>query len=119
MARPISILELTDAERAELERRVNARTTAMRDHLRARIILRRSAGVTQTQVAAELGVSKACVNQWSQRFEREGLAGLQDRPGRGRRSSIAPEKVEQVILRALLSHRLSNEGGLNLPCLVE
>ena len=100
MARPISILELTDAERAELERRVNARTTAMRDHLRARIILRRSAGVTQTQVAAELGVSKACVNQWSQRFEREGLAGLQDRPGRGRRSSIAPEKVEQVILRA-------------------
>ena len=100
MARPISILELTDAERAELERRVNAPTTAMRDHLRARIILRRSAGVTQTQVAAELGVSKACVNQWSQRFEREGLAGLQDRPGRGRRSSIAPEKVVQVILRA-------------------
>ena len=89
MARPISILELTDAERAELERRVNAPTTAMRDHLRARIILRRSAGVTQTQVAAELGVSKACVNQWSQRFEREGLAGLQDRPGRGRRSSIS------------------------------
>ena len=27
--------------------------------------------------------------------------------------------VAQVHLRPLLSHRLSNEGGLNLPCLVE
>ena len=79
---------------------MQAPTTAMRDYLRAQIILRRTAGIAQTQVAAELGVSKACVNKWSQRFEREGLAGLQDRPGRGRRPSIAPATVEQVILRA-------------------
>ena len=100
MARPVSVLEITDPEHAELERRVQAPTTAVRDHLRARIILRRVAGLSQEQVAAELGVSKACVNKWSQRFDREGLAGLRDRPGRGRRPSITPEKVEHVIVRA-------------------
>lgn len=100
MARPVSVLEITDPERAELERRVQAPTTAVRDHLRARIILRRVAGLSQEQVAAELGVSKVCVNKWSQRFDREGLAGLRDRPGRGRRPSITPEKVEHVILQA-------------------
>ena len=74
--------------------------------MRARIILRRVAGLSQEQVAAELGVSKACVNKWSQRFDREGLAGLQDRPGRGRRPSIAPEKVEQVMLSPDSVHRI-------------
>ena len=62
--------------------------------------MRRVAGLSQEQVAAELGVSKVCVNKWSQRFDREGLAGLRGRPGRGRRPSITPEKVEHVILQA-------------------
>ena len=29
------------------------------------------------------------------------------------------ELPPQVLYKSLLSHRLSNEGGLNLPCLVE
>ena len=81
-------------------RRVNAPTTSMRDSLRARIVLRRTEGIRQAQVAEELGVSRPCVNKWSQRFEREGLAGLQDQKGRGRRPSISPDKIEQVIIRA-------------------
>ena len=56
--------------------------------------------VKQEQVAEQLGVSKACVNKWSQRFEREGLEGLKDRKGRGRPPSIPADKVEQVITRA-------------------
>lgn len=100
MGRPISKVELTAAEREELQRRVNAATTSKRDSLRASIILRRCEGVKQAQVAEELGVSVPCVNKWSQRFEREGLEGLKDRKGRGRHASIPPEKVEQVITRA-------------------
>ncbi len=100
MPRPISKVELTEAEREELHRRVDAPTTSMRDSLRARIVLRRTAGISQAQVAEELGVSRPCVNKWSQRFEREGLAGLRDQKGRGRRPSISPDKIEQVIIRA-------------------
>ena len=101
MARPVSILDITETERTELQRRLNSPTTAQRDSLRAAIVLRRGEGIKQEQVAEQLGVSKACVNKWSQRFEREGLEGLEDRKGRGRPASIPAHKVEQVITRGL------------------
>jgi transposase len=100
MARPISIIEITEQEKQELQRRVKASTVSKRDSLRAQIILRRADGLKQAEVAEEQGVSVACVNKWSQRFERAGMEGLKDRSGRGRRISIPPEKIEQVITRA-------------------
>jgi len=100
MARPISIIELTEVEEQELQRRVKASTASKRDSLRAAIVLRRSEGVRQSQVAQELGVSVACVNKWSQRFERDGLDGLADAKGRGRPPSLPASKVEEVITRA-------------------
>ncbi len=100
MARPISVVELTEAEEQELQRRVMASTVSKRDSLRAAIVLRRSEGVKQVQVAKELGVSVTCVNKWSQRFERDGLEGLEDAKGRGRPSSLPVDKVEQVITGA-------------------
>lgn len=100
MARPISKIELTEAERQELRRRVNAPSVSKRDSLRAAIILRRADGIGQVQVARELGVSAASVNKWSQRFERDGLSSLKDKKGRGRRPSIPAHKVQQVITKA-------------------
>lgn len=100
MARPISIVEITDEERSELERRVSAHTTPQRDSLRAAIVLKRSAGMKQVDVAAELGVSVACVNKWSQRFEREGIQGLKDRQRSGRPNEIPVEIVERVVTEA-------------------
>jgi transposase len=91
---------LTVEERQELERRAKAPTATRRDSLRAQIILRRAAGTRQVDVAQQLGVSVTCVNLWSQRFERDGLDGLRDRPGRGRPCSIPEDTVDQVITRA-------------------
>ena len=78
---------------------MKAPTTTKRDSLRAEIILARAQGMKQKEVAEKLGVSVACVNKWSQRFEREGLDGLRDLEGRGRSPSIPAEVVEQVITR--------------------
>jgi len=100
MARPIAIIDLTEAEHKELRRRVNAHSVSKRDSRRAAIVLRRASGLKQHDVAAELGVSVACVNKWSQRFERDGLAGLNDRPGRGRKPSIPECTMERVITEA-------------------
>lgn len=100
MARPISSVEVTKSERHELRRRLKAPTVSKRDSLRAAIVLRRADGIGQVQVARELGVSAACVNKWSQRFERDGLNGLQDATGRGRRPSIPAHTVQQVITQA-------------------
>ena len=100
MGRPVSVLELTAAEAAELNRRIRGGTTSTRDCLRARIVLLRSRGMKQADVAWEVGTSTASVNKWSQRFERQGLDGLVDRSGRGRKAAIAPAVVERVIGKA-------------------
>lgn len=100
MARPITILELTTEDAAELDRRVRSPTTSQRDALRARIVLLRAAGVGVVETAARLDTSATTVSLWSRRFERSGLQGLADAPGRGRRKTISRDVVEQVIVKA-------------------
>ena len=100
MARPIKILEILPAERDELERRVRADTTSRRDCLRARIVLLRSEGIATHAVAERLGVSAVTVSKWSQRFDEEGIAGLQDSSGRGRKPSIPLKTIAKVIEQA-------------------
>ncbi len=104
MARPVSPVEVTAAERDELRARARSPSTAPRDALRARIVLLRSQGLSQVEVGRELGVSAATVNKWSQRFERLGLEGLADRPGRGAKPRIPPSAVKRALA-------LAREGG--------
>jgi len=99
MARPVSQVELTLEERIELRSRARATTTPQRDSMRARIILLRSQGEKLQDVARRLGVSIACAAKWSGRFERLGLDGLKDAPGRGRKSWLPKEKVEKVLVK--------------------
>lgn len=101
MGRPVAILELTPEERCVLQKRVKAVKTSRRDYLRAQIVLLCSEGKRQLEVAQQLNVTVATVNKWSQRFATEGLDGLYDMKGRGRKPSIAPEKVAEVIERAV------------------
>ena len=100
MARPISVLDVTPEEKRELERRVGASTTPARDSVRAHIVLLRSEGVGQQEVASRLGVSAPSVSKWSQRFDREGLDGLRDKPGRGVKPSIPLSTVRRVVEEA-------------------
>ena len=101
MARPVSVLELTPDERRELQRLARSKTASQRDGLRARIVLRRAEGSREADVAGALGVSLTTVSTWSRRFELHGLEGLRDRPGRGRKPSLAADKVRQVITRVV------------------
>lgn len=100
MARPITVLSLTPEEAHELQRRTRASTTPVRDRLRAEIVLLRAKGRRETDVAKELRVSLPCVSKWSKRFELQGLEGLCDQAGRGRKRSLPLDKVQQVITRA-------------------
>ena len=99
MIRPIKKIVLSPEGRLELERRVRARGTPARDLLRARVILLRSQNMKQ--VAAKIQVSKNCVNKWSQRFTEHGIAGLHDAPGRGRKPSVADDKINRIITQAV------------------
>jgi len=97
MPRPIKVLEATDTVRAELRRRVRAPTSMQRDRFRAEIILLRLEGLKEADVAARMATSVPTVSTWSSRFERAGLAGLQDKAGRGRKPSIPAAKLECVV----------------------
>jgi transposase len=81
----------------ELRRRVRAATSTVREQERARIVLLRLQGLSVTAVAKQLGTTAKRVSTWSNRFEQRGLAGLADKPGRGRRPSIPAAKVARVI----------------------
>ncbi len=57
-------------------------------------------------VAAEAGISRACLTKWKSRFERDGLAGLQDRSSapHARPTMIAPDVVELIETRRREHH---------------
>jgi len=97
--RPIEPVMLTKEEKQELRRRVKASTSSKRDSERAEIVLLRAEGLKQEEVASRLGCSSVRVSKWTSRFRREGLEGLAEKPGRGRKSSLDPKQVEAVVTR--------------------
>jgi transposase len=85
-------------QREVLERLAGSRVAAHREVQRARVLLFAADGVATTRIAAQAGVSPATVDAWRRRFAEEGLkafAGV--RPGRGRKQSITPEKVAEIV----------------------
>jgi transposase len=94
---------LSDAERRMLEGWTRRRSSAQGLALRAGIVLGAAAGLSNTELAEQLGLTRMTVAKWRGRFVRDRVDGLLDeaRPGRPRR--IGDEKVEEVIARTLES----------------
>jgi transposase len=97
MGRPVKEIAASAEDVAELLLRSRAATSAHRDRFRAQITLLRLEGVRCTDVAARLGTTMPTVLKWTNRFEQSGLAGLEDKAGRGRKPSIPAAKVARVI----------------------
>lgn len=101
MARSVLKLELSEQQRRELSRLVRAPTSTQREVRRARIVLLRAEGKTQEATAQEVGVNRPVVAVWERRFRRNGMAGLIDAKGRGRKGSISPQTAERVLTEAV------------------
>ena len=80
MSRTACPIVLTPDERAQLDRIARARTSSQQQARRAQIVLRAAEGVSNTAIAAALGVARHTVLHWRDRFATERLAGLRDRP---------------------------------------
>jgi len=89
-------IELTPAQRDDLDRRLRARTTERRLHERLTMIRAVADGATIPQAAAVLGHHPQTVRRFVKRFLAEGFAGLADRPRAGR-----PPRVGEADLVAL------------------
>jgi transposase-like protein len=60
---------------------------------RARIVLLAADGVSNTEIADRVGVSRPTVIDWRARYERSGIAGLDDEPRSGRPRSVDHDAI--------------------------
>jgi transposase len=96
--RPAAALAMTDAQRDTLEVLARSSTAPYRQVQRARALLLAAAGEANTRIAEQLAVTVVTVRAWRARFAAAGLADLGVvRAGRGRKPSIAQEKIAAIV----------------------
>lgn len=83
-------IDLDRATRKTLEVRSRKYTSAYRDVIRARTVLMAAKGMDNDEIALRLNTSRDVVSMWRKRFFEEGLAGLEERPRRGRPAVFPP-----------------------------
>jgi len=102
MPNPVAVaVVLDEAEREQLVRWAQRRSSARALALRSRIVLLAGEGLKNTEIAERLGVDHATVRKWRNRFGELRLEGLTDEPRPGRPRTISDAKVEEVIVRTL------------------
>jgi transposase len=88
-----AVRALSPEELATLRRFAHSRTASARTVERARRMWLASHGCQVPALAFELGLCPATVRPWLTRFQRQGLAGLQERPRPGRPAPAPPGQV--------------------------
>jgi len=94
-------LRLSPTERERLRQWVRRRKTANALARRARIILLSASGMSNTDVAEKVGVTKQVVGHWRKRFLERRLDGLLDEPRPGAPRRVSDKDVERVITLTL------------------
>ena len=88
-------IRLTPAERQTLLAWQRSTTISAGLARRGRLLLLLADGMTLTDIAATVGLSRRNTYKWIQQFLQDGLAGLEDKPGRGRRRGPLQPPREQ------------------------
>jgi len=99
IGRPKSALHLTSDEEAHLKSLVASRSVSHALGTRARIILVSQGGLSNTAIAGRLGLTRAALGQWRQRFIRDRIAGLQDDLRAGRPRTHADERLAALLTK--------------------
>ena len=60
------------------------------------MILLKSRGRTSSEVAEIVGVCEMSVHNWVHRYQDQGIAGLETKPGRGRKAILQEQDLESV-----------------------
>jgi transposase len=107
---PLRARMIVGGERAAIEQLARSRTAPARAVERARIVLLSRLGDGVEEIAEKLGVCPATVRLWLNRFNRQGIEGLADRPRSGRPAVYRPEQVGEVVATSL-----TDPQALGLP----
>ena len=107
---PLRVRTMSEAEGAAVRRLARSRTEPARLVERAQFVWQAAQGRSLAQIARTVHRSLPTVRLWVERFNAQGLAGLQDAPRAGRPPRYTPEQVGQVIELAL-----TDPDALDLP----
>ena len=86
---PYKVLLTTD-EKIRLQEIARKYTSPYCEVMRAKIILLATDGFSNKEIGERLETSRQIISKWRKRFFEERLAGLQDRPRRGRPGRFSP-----------------------------
>jgi putative transposase len=101
MPRKKYIVDLTDAERAELLALTTKGTIRARKMKRAQILLKADDGLTDVQIMEALRVSRPCVERVRQRFVAGNLdRALNDNPRPGKQRKLSDRQEARLIAEA-------------------
>src|SRR5882672_8856319 len=92
------VLAVTEEQRSELSRWAASRTLPAGDVFRARLILALAEGRTYSQIMTSLETTAPTISRWKQRFEQDGLAGLEPQH-KGSQPRVANAAVQAKIAR--------------------
>ena len=81
----------------ELQRRANSRTVTTREWQRAKLVLLYHEGYSKSEISRRIDLSRMRVIEWIKRFKAEGLAGLEEREGRGRKESYSAAQKRRIV----------------------
>ena len=85
-------IELSSAERRELEAVARKYTSPYRDVIRAKIVLYAADGLANDIIAARLDTPRQIVSKWRKRFHDERLAGLEEHTRGGAPARFSPQR---------------------------
>src|SRR4051812_49774719 len=98
----VRTVEVPEADRRELQRRVRDKGAPAREVERARIVLLAAGGVPGKQIAARVGCAEPTVVTWRARYAEHGLGGLKDLPRPGKPAQL-PEELRDRVLELTLT----------------
>lgn len=84
------ILLLTADEKIRLQEIARKYTSPYCDVMRAKIVLLAAEGLSNKEIGERLDLPRQIVSKWRKRFFDQRLAGLQERPRRGRPGAFSP-----------------------------
>jgi len=91
-------LPMSETQRAELTRMAASTVLAHRRVVQAKALLWAGEGVANEEIARRSGVDSDTVRRWRKRFTEKGTGGVGViEKGRGRKSSLPPGTVEEVL----------------------
>lgn len=101
MPNTIKTISLTDEQKAELNSLLKQSTLEVRIYQRAKILLYKSNGMRNEDIADKLDIGLGIVTRCLGKFKRNGIdAALHDNKGRGRKADISEDDITWVISKA-------------------